>query len=449
MIRIVPLVLILAPATLAAGNWPSWRGPHATGVSSEVDLPVSWSATENVAWQAPLRGAGVSSPVVFGDRVFVTSQEGSGVRRQGNHPSLVQGAESSTSGERTLTGVAQSDTTRFVVAAFDRATGRRVWEHVLEAEGALQGVHDKHNLASPSPVTDGQMVYAWFGTGQIIAVDMNGKLVWQRHLGTEISPFDVIWGHSSSPTLFEDSIILLADHAPASYLLALDKRTGKEKWKADRGKGKLSYSTPLVVQAPAGPELIVNSSERIDAYDPRSGAVLWYTGTTNRFPIPVPVFHDGVIYMSRGYRSGPYMAIRPGGRGDITPGGDAASGPHVAWRKTGRGSYMPTPLIYGSTLYVLGNAGLFDAYDLASGRDVYRERLEHQGSGFSSSPVAADGRVYLSSEDGDVFVVRAGASFELIAKNPMGEPIMATPALAHATLYVRGEKHLFAVGARR
>ena len=249
----------------------------------------------------------------------MTSQLGAGVRREGNHPRLVQGGNASDAGERALGGARAaalaSEKTTFLVEAFHRADGRRLWQHRVEAQGSLAGVHDKHNLASPSPVSDGQMVYAWFGTGQIVALDMNGTVVWQRHLGTEISPFEVIWGHSSSPALHGDSLILLCDHEPVAYLLAVDKRTGKQLWRADRGKGRMSYSTPLVVDTPTGPELIVNSSERVDAYDPRTGTLLWYTGGTNRFPIPMPVFHNGVIYMSRGYRSSPYMAIRRAGAG--------------------------------------------------------------------------------------------------------------------------------------
>ena len=211
-------------------------------------------------------------------------------------------------------------------------------------------MHDKHNLASPSPVTDGQMVYAWFGTGQLVALDMNGKMIWQRHLGQEISPFDVIWGHSSSPTLFGDLLILLCDHEPASYLLAVDKRTGKERWRADRGKGRMSYSTPLVVNTPSGPELIVNSSERVDAYDPRTGTLLWFTGGTNRFPIPMPVFHDGLIYMSRGYRSGPYMAIRPGGRGDVSKS-------HVVWESATGAPYISSLVYDAGLIYMATDVG--------------------------------------------------------------------------------------------
>ena len=341
MSRRIRLALILVYCTggsMAAADWPQWRGPSGTGTTTETGLPVKWSATENVAWKAPIGGLGVSTPIVVGDRVFVTSQLGAGVRREGNHPRLVQGGNASEAGERALGGARAAalaaEKTTFLVEAFHRADGRRLWQHRVEAQGSLAGVHDKHNLASPSPVSDGQMVYAWFGTGQIVALDMNGTVMWQRHLGTEISPFEVTWGHSSSPTLHGDALILLCDHEPVSYLLAVDKRTGKQLWRADRGKGRMSYSTPLVVDTPTGPELIVNSSERVDAYDPRNGTLLWYTGGTNRFPIPMPVFHNGVIYMSRGYRSSPYMAIRPGGRGDISKS-------HVLWESpTGGPVYL-------------------------------------------------------------------------------------------------------------
>ncbi len=184
--------------------------------------------------------------------MFVTSQIGTGVSRQG--PRLAQGAAAAGAGERGERSIAASgsasDKVVFLVEAFDRVTGQRRWQHRMEAVGPLESVHDKHNLASPSPVSDGQLVYAWFGTGQIVALDMSGKVVWQRHLGQEISPFNINWGHSSSPTLHEDALILLCDHAPASYLLAVDKKTGKDKWKADRGKGRQSYTTPFVVQTP-------------------------------------------------------------------------------------------------------------------------------------------------------------------------------------------------------
>ena len=189
-LRLCLVVAILATVSVGAADWPSWRGPVGTGTTPETKLPEKWSATENVAWKAPLTGLGVSSPIVSGNRVIVTSQLGSGVRAPGNHPRLVQGGNAAEAGERALEAKTGADSrTFFLVEAFNRADGKRLWEYRVEAAGPLPGVHDKHNLASPSPVTDGQMIYAWFGTGQIVALDMNWKLVWQRHLGTEISPF--------------------------------------------------------------------------------------------------------------------------------------------------------------------------------------------------------------------------------------------------------------------
>src|SRR5688572_19928131 len=202
--------------SLSAADWPQWRGPRATGVAEDTTLPLRWSATQNIAWKAPLAGLGVSTPIVSGDRVFVTSQIGAGLRRPGNHPRLVQGTDAAAAGERPLGAgrTEQGDRTLFVVEAFTRTDGRRLWERRIDAEGPLPGVHDKHNLASPSPVTDGKMVYAWFGTGMLAALDFEGTLIWQRHLGKEIAPFEINWGHTSSPVLHGDLLILLCDHAP-------------------------------------------------------------------------------------------------------------------------------------------------------------------------------------------------------------------------------------------
>lgn len=436
MKRAILIGILLAPAALAADNWPGWRGPQATGVSTETNLPERWSATENVAWQAPLRGAGVSSPVVFGNLVFVTSQEGTGVRRQGNHPSLVQGAERDASGERTLTGAAESERTRFVVAAFDRATGKRAWEHVMDAEGELQGVHDKHNLASPSPVSDGQRVYAWFGTGQIVALDMNGKVAWQRHLAKEYTPFEINWGHASSPALYKDSLILLCYHSPASYLLSLDAKTGKTRWKADRGKDVISYSTPIVVSGPRGPELIVNTSEGVEAHDPDTGERLWHFAEANRFPIPVPSPHEGVLYLTRGYRSGPYMAIKTGGRGDV-------SKTHVAWHVPTGAPYVPSAVHYNGLFYMAGENGVVNAIDAATGERVWQERINGI---FTASPVAGDGKVYLVSETGETVVLQAGRTPKVLSRNKVDGHFVASPAIAGGRLFLRADDRLIAVG---
>jgi outer membrane protein assembly factor BamB len=438
-LRIGVALAIACIGSVGAADWPQWRGPAGNGIADEKNLPERWSATENVAWKAALAGQGVSSPIVAGDRVFVTSQIGSGVRRPGSHPRLAQGASVASAGERALgapRSAAASDRTLFVVEAFSRADGRRLWEYRLEALGPLPGVHDKHNLASPSPVTDGQRVYAWFGTGQIVALDMSGKVVWQRHLGQEVSPFDINWGHGSSPTLFGDSLILLCDHSPAAYLLAVDARTGKDRWKTDRGRGRSSYTTPFVVQAATGPELIVNSSERVDAYDPRTGAFLWHVGGSNQFPIPVPTFHDGIVYMSRGYRSGPYMALRPGGRGDI-------SSSHVVWQVNTGAPYISSLVYDAGLLYMANDVGAITVVDAQSGAKVWQERVDGI---FSASPVAGDGKIYFVSETGETIVLRSGREPRIIARNDIGERLIASPAISNGQIFIRSDDRIFCVG---
>jgi outer membrane protein assembly factor BamB len=430
--------LLLAP-TLHADDWPHWRGPRATGVAPDQRLPVRWSATDNVAWKAPLAGVGISTPIVAGDQVYVTSQIGSGVRRAGNHPRLVQGGDATSLGERAIEAAEpHGGKTAFVLEAFSRADGRRVWERRIDAEGDLTPVHDKHNLASPSPVSNGALVFAWFGTGQIVAVDRKGAIVWQRHLGREIAPFDIQWGHGSSPIVYRDLVILLCDQPSASYILALDASTGQQRWRADRGKGRSSYSTPLVVEGDFGAELIVNSSERIDAYDPRTGEFLWHAGGPNRFPIPTPVFHNGVVYASRGYRSGPYLAIRPGGRGDV-----AAT--RLVWEVATGAPYVSSLLHYDGVIYMANDVGVLTAVDAATGARLWQERVDGV---FSASPVGGGGHVYFVSENGDTVVVKAGRRPEVVARNAIDERSVASPAISNGQIFIRTDHHLLAIGPR-
>ena len=425
-------------ASMRADDWPHWRGPSATGVSPEASLPTKWSATDNVAWKAPLAGAGISTPIASGDRIFVTSQLGAGISRPG--PRLVQGGDAAAMGERPLgagrAAAADPAKTVFVVEAFARADGRRLWERRIDAAGTLTPTHEKHNLATPSPVTDGGLLFALFGTGQLAALDRDGAVVWQRHLGSEYGPFDIQWGHGSSPVLYGDTVILLCDHPSASYLVALDKRTGKERWKTDRGKGRSSYSTPLIVPAASGDELIVNSTERLDAYDPRSGRHLWHTGESNRFPVPSPVFHNGVIFASRGYRSGPYMAIKTGGRGDIT-------GSHVIWQIATGAPYVSSLLHYDGVVYMANDVGVLTAVDAATGERVWQQRVEGV---FSASPAGGAGHVYFVSENGDTVVVKAGRSPQIVSRNGIGERALASPALSGGRVFLRTDEHLIAIG---
>jgi outer membrane protein assembly factor BamB len=434
------VAVLISTATVYAENWPQWRGPNGNGVSSESGLPVSWGDRENVAWTARLAGLSVSTPVIFGDRIFVTSQAGKGVLREGNHPTLMRGEE--TPSERSLGegAAAPEGGVRFLVEAFDRKSGQRLWEYGLPAEtasGALPPVHRKHNLASPSPVTDGERVYAWFGTGQLVALDLEGELLWQKHVAKEYAPFEIPWGHSSSPTLYQDLLILLCDHEPASYLLALDKRTGRERWKTDRGKGLRSYSTPTVVTGPAGDELVVNSSEKLEGYDPKTGKPLWFLVEPNQFPIPVPSFSDGVIYTSRGYRSGPYMAIRPGARGDLK------GSEHLLWHVPTGAPYVSSIVHYQGVIYMASDAGVVQAIDASSGERLFQGRT---GGVFSAAPVAGDGKIYFVSETGEAIVIAAKREFEVLATNPMTARFLASPAISGGQIFLRSDDRLIAVG---
>jgi outer membrane protein assembly factor BamB len=353
------LAAIAVSVVLKAEQWPTWRGPSSTGVSPERGLPVEWSDTQSIAWKAPVRGLGISSPIVWGDLVLLTSQAGSGEVRQG--PRLVQSGNPLEAGERGLAapGAGEGKAT-FVITALNRTTGRRAWEYELPAEGALPFVHEKHNLASPSPATDGQRVYAWYGTGPIAAVDLSGKLVWKKHLGVEYGPFQINWGHGSSPAVYRDTLILLCYHERASYLLALNAATGAVRWKVDAPSGVTSYSTPIVAEVGGRAEVVVNSSVGMSGHDIATGARLWHIPEDNRFPIPMPLFQDGVIYTSRGYRSSPFMAIRPGGKGDVSTS-------HVIWRVPSGAPYISSLVYYDGLIYMVGDVGVLTVTDAKDG----------------------------------------------------------------------------------
>jgi outer membrane protein assembly factor BamB len=427
------------PADASDLPWPSWRGPTGTGITNETGLPSQWSDAQGVAWRVKLPGAGVSTPVVAAQHVFVTSQIGTGTRRPGTHPSLVQGADGASSGERTLSGGAgaSSGSVRFVVTAYRWNDGGRVWQHETPADGPLTGVHDKHNLSTPSPITDGSSVIAWFGTGQVVALDAaNGKQLWTRHLAKQYGPFEINWGHASSPVLHGDLAIFPCYHEPASYLVALDKKTGAVRWKRDRQPTAHSYSTPLVVTHDGQSTLVLNSSRGVEAFDPTTGEPLWHVLEDNRFPIPMPVHHQGILYLSRGYRSSPYLALRLGGKGDVTDS-------HVVWKTPTGAPYVSSLVYYDGLIYMASELGIVTAIDPANGQSVWRERI---GGVFTASPVAGDGKIYLASETGETVVLRAGRKHEVLARNKVNTHLVASPAIARGRLFLRGDDELVAVG---
>lgn len=429
-----PLAVLLAlsgaltSVRLQAGDWPQWRGADGTAVSPEKNLPTRWSRAENVRWRVPLAGRGTSSPIVWGGRVFLTYQKGSG-------PVDDRGAEFE-SGRRLRTDAAPGGRVQFFVQAFSRTKGETLWTHPLDADGPLPSVHGKHNLASPSVVTDGALVFAWFGTGQLVALDPEGKLVWQRRLGKDYAPFDILWGHGSSPALYKDLLILQCEHPQRAYLLALEKKTGREVWKVERGEGLRSYSTPLVIETPEGDELVINSSQRLESYRPASGELLWHAGELTTLAIPMPVYADGVLYASRGYASGPYQAIRTGGRGDV-------SKTHLIWFFPTRAPYVSSLLFYQGVVYMANEHGIVSGVEARSGATLFRERLS---GAFTASPVAGDDKVYLLNEDGETYVLQAGRELKVLSQNRLDERTLASPAISGGELFIRSDESLYCIG---
>jgi outer membrane protein assembly factor BamB len=428
----------------AEGSWPSFRGPQASGVAERQNLPERWDGKtgENILWRTPIPGLAHSSPVVWGRRVFVTSA----VSSQPNatfRPGLYGDGDASQ----------DRSPHRWMLYALDKRTGKILWERAAHQGPPVEKRHIKATYANSTPATDGRVVVSWFGSQGVHAYDVNGRFLWKVDLGRlDFGAYDIPtyeWGHASSPVIWNGLVILQCDTQQDSFLLALDADTGKTVWKTEREEIP-SWGTPTVAATAAGPELVANASNFIRGYDPRTGKELWRLGRSSKITAPTPIFSDGlfVVVSGRGPER-PIFVVRAGARGDLTLPEGKTTSDAVAWSMTGRGSYMPTPLVYKGTLYVLANNGVLDAYDLATGTQHYRQRLPVVGSGFSASPVAADGKLYLSNEDGEMLVVAAGPKFEHLATNSMGELLMATPALSEGVMYVRSSSSLFAVGRKR
>ena len=340
-----------------------------------------------------------------------------------------------------------------MVYALDKRTGKIQWERVAYEGSPADKRHIKSTYASSTPATDGRMVVAWFGSQGVFAYDVNGNLKWKVDLGRlDVGAYDLPsyeWGPASSPIIWNDLVIVQCDNQTDSFVIALKAETGETVWKTEREELP-SWGTPTIVTTAAGPILVTNASNFIRGYDPRTGKELWRLGGSSKITAPTPIFSDGLFVIASGRQpEGPIFVVRQNASGDITLPARRTSSDAVVWSRTARGPYMPTPLIYRGLLYVLNNNGVFDAYNLRSGEEAYRQRLPNIGSGFSASPVAADGKIYLSSEDGEISVIGAGAEFRMISANDMGETIMATPALSEGVMYARTGKNVFAIGRKR
>jgi outer membrane protein assembly factor BamB len=442
----IVVVLGLSPlGPVAAGeaevHWPQFRGRYAAGVADGVRLPDAWDGARGtgVLWKTRIPGLAHSSPVVWGEQVFVTTAISSRLDATFT-PGLY--------GE----GTASEDASvhRFQLLSLDRRSGKVRWTRTAYEGAPKEKRHIKATYANASPATDGRHVVAFFGSQGLYAYDLDGNLKWKRDLGRiDAGAYDAPdyeWGTASSPILFEDLVIVQCDQQKGSFVMALRLKDGETAWRTDRDELP-SWATPTVYPGAGGAELVTNAPNFIRGYDPRTGRELWRLGRSSKITAPTPVFDADLIVVMSGRRpNAPIFVLKAGARGDITLAEGATSGGSVVWTRERAGSYMPTPLIYQGHLYVLKNQGIFACYDLRTGEQRYETRLPEVGSGFSASPVAADGKLYLPGEDGDVLVVRAGPQFELLARNPMGQPLMATPALSGGMMLVRGERDLFAIG---
>jgi outer membrane protein assembly factor BamB len=423
------------------GSWPSFRGQQASGIAERQNLPDRWDGKtgENILWRTPIPGLAHSSPVVWGNRIFVTSASSSDPNAT-FRPGLYGDGDASKDRSQH----------RWMIYALDKRTGKVLWERVAHQGVPVDKRHIKSTYANSTPATDGRIVVAWFGSQGVYAYDVSGRFLWKVELGRlDLGAYDIPtyeWGPASSPIIWNNLVILQCDTQNDSFILALDADTGKTVWKTEREEIP-SWGTPTVAMTSVGPMLVANASNYIRGYDPRTGKELWRLGGSSKITAPTPVFSDDMFAVVSGRApERPIFVVKAGARGKLTLPEGKSNSEGVAWSRTGRGSYMPTPLIYNGILYVLANNGLFDAYNLRTGEEVYRQRLPVVGSGFSASPVASDGKLYLSNEDGEMLVIAAGQKFAHIATNSMGEMLMATPALSDGVMYVRSSASLFAVG---
>ncbi|MEZ5316224.1 MAG: PQQ-binding-like beta-propeller repeat protein [Vicinamibacterales bacterium] len=459
----------LAAATRAEGltaaaapeNWPRFRGAGADGLAGDADLPVTWSKTDHVAWTVDVPGRGWSSPIVWNGRVYVTSAISARPFKQptpglyGNDYIAEMRAQGLSNDEvmrriraRDNEVPEESDAIRYMVYAFDAATGARVWEREAHAGLPSGGRHRKNTYASETPVTDGERLYVSFGQNiGLFAFTLDGDPVWSKTWPPQ--PIYLDFGTASSPVVHDGLVIVLQDSERESYLTALDAATGRERWRVARPRGRTfplqsSWSTPFVWTHDGRSEIVTTGHGLVASYG-LDGAELWRIRDTT-MPTPSPFAAGGLLYVGTGAQGGdasrPFFAIRPGATGDITPEGDATSSTHVAWMQPRASGYTPSGLVYQGRAYLVHDTGIMGVYDAATGRELYKARVGGVGHTFSASPVAASGRIYFPDEEGVTVVVEAGDAYRELAQNDLGEMTLASPAVTGDALIVRTETKL-------
>ena len=445
MFELITRIVVLAVAVSAAAQvanaqeWSQWRGPNAAGISAEKGLPDEWSATKNILWKTPIPGRGHSSPVLWGKRIFLTTDlEGDivpgakAMRHERNGQVWVH--PDSTSGNRKHT---------LKVLCLDRDSGKLLWEQTAYEGTVLDDRHRKNTYASPTPVTDGKYVYAFFEAEGLYCYDLNGKLIWKTSFG-QISKVGM--GPGTSPTLYENLLFLQCDNEDGgpelSFLTAVDKNTGKEVWRVKRDQRK-THATPLIVRTDKRVELIANGWETVVSYDPKTGRELWRCEGVKGWAIPSPVAGHGMVFLAAGYPNKRALGVKLGGTGDLT------GTPNVVWSYDKGTAYVASPILYGDYYYLITDKGILTCIEATTGAIKYEGGRVPVPASFSASIVAYDGKLFLTSEDGDTFVVKAGPTHEVLRTNSVGEPVLASPAIANGRIFIRGDKHLYCIGESR
>ena len=423
------LITLAAALGEASEDWPRWRGPRMNGVADPAEPPLTWSETENVVWKVPLPGHGSSTPILWKDRLYVlTAERGDGV--EAPVPPHRQGPD------RPPTESAQ----RFRVLALDRATGATVWERTANEALPHEGKQDNNSYASSSALTDGELLFAYFGSWGLYCYDLEGRLKWKKDFGDMSTRGG--FGEGASPALHGDRLIVNWDHEGQSFIVALDKRTGEERWRRDRDEVS-SWATPLVVEVNGRHQVITAGTNKVRAYDLQTGETIWEGPGLTLNPIPSPLVEEGILYVASGFRGEAAYALRlEGAQGDVT------DTPAILWRRDRDTPYVPSPLLYAGVLYLVkSNSGILTALDAATGEVLFGPvRLEGLFEIYAS-PVGADGRVYVLGRDGHALVLAAGKELRILAENALDDGFDASPVLVGNEMYLRGYRHLYKLAA--
>jgi outer membrane protein assembly factor BamB len=431
----IAICCIFTPASFAEVNWPCFRGTSC-GVAEDEVLPVSWSTTENVLWKVDILGRAWSCPIVWGNKIFLTTVVSEG-RVEDAKKGLYLG------GERNKPSTAIH---HWIVYCFDWDSGKTVWQETVHKGKPAQPVHIKNTYASETPVTDGEAVYFYFGNVGVFCFNLEGKELWRTRLDPVKVRYD--WGTAASPALHGDKLFIVNDNDEKSYLLALDKKTGEEVFRIERDE-KSNWATPYLWQNDERTELVTCGTVKNRSYD-LDGKLLWDLGPMSVIAIPTPVETDGLLYICSGFvgdrENRPVYAIRPGASGDITPKDEQGPAKYIAWHYTLGGPYNPSPIAYGDHLYILYDRGTVTCYDSRTGKVVYDgQQLAEDARAFTASPWANDGKLFFLSEDGDTFVVQAGPEFKVLGRNTLSEMCMATPAALRGSIIIRTLTKLYRI----